>query len=145
MSDPGRLGGDDRLTQWLNLLRELVLSCRIASGRGYRYRIGTAGTTLDIDAGGGGAGQSAIRYRGTYSPTETYTRGDIVRVQTGASQGVWICVGDGLPAGTPPVFPEPITTGGTNNWDMWVFGVQASVDCQNGNRVIYLNASQPIT
>lgn len=93
---------------------------------------------------GGSAVKSVLTYRGTYDAGFTYNQFDLVRVQTGTSQGVWICVSTTPIFNKPPVFPEPITTGGVNLWDMFNFGVQASVTCQGANSTVYINASAPL-
>lgn len=109
------------------------------------------GTAQDVIAGtstklvrvrlSAAAATGAVTYRGLYDATISYNRGDIIRMQSGTSQGIWICVVDGLLAGTEPLFPEPVSTGGTNNWDMITFGINVTVGCTAGvTGTFYINA-----
>lgn len=100
----------------------------------------------DVVSSGGATGSNALspsgmNYRGSYSPTTVYLYGDVVRVQAGSGQGVWVNVSTGS-FNVRPVFPEPVITGGTNTWDMITFGVQAYSDCSAGvNVTVFSNQS----
>jgi hypothetical protein len=96
-------------------------------------------TTQAVTVGTGG-----VNYRGTYSSSTSYSVGDVVRVQTGTSQGVWICVLDNPTSSHPPTFPEPVTIGGTNYWEMLAFGVTTVNVCISGTGYnLPVNAGQP--
>lgn len=95
----------------------------------------TSGTKLiRVQLGGDGGGSTAgIRYRGTWSGTEAYVLGDIVRKQTGADQGLYICTTSG--SGLEPSYPE------NAGWDIWAFGPAQITRCAGGTDVItYINA-----
>lgn len=103
--------------------------------------VGSELTLMDLGLGRTWIG-TIVNYRGTYNTATAYNPGDVVRQQSGASQGVWIRVGTGATTGTDPVFPEPSTTGGTNVWEMWTFGIQSDTSCASGTGVTqYFNAS----
>ncbi len=87
----------------------------------------------------GGVGGSGIQYKGEYNDSASYYFGNIVRKQSGPSQGVWICVATSSVIGVPPLFPEPVSYGGVNTWDMFTFGVQVQNSCPSG--FIYMNSS----
>jgi hypothetical protein len=89
---------------------------------------------------GGGGG---MNYKGTYNSSTTYAVGDVVRVQSGSSQGVWVCVIANPGSGHQPTFPEPATTGGTNYWEMFTFGIQETSVCAGGSKTVYINATAP--
>lgn len=108
----------------------------------------TTGKTFIIKpTRGGTTNASTLNYRGTYAATETYEKGDIVRVMTGNSQGVWISVSVAPLINVPPVFPEPASTVTTppsvNKWEIFALGIQMTNVCQNGNKVVYINATAP--
>ncbi|MDB6022936.1 MAG: hypothetical protein JWQ04_2793 [Pedosphaera sp.] len=86
---------------------------------------------------------AASTYRSTYVSSATYAQGDIVRVQSGTSQGVWVCVIANPGAGHQPTYPEPATTGGTNYWEMWTFGIYCTSVCDDGSKTVDINATAP--
>lgn len=94
-------------------------------------------------SGGSGSGSGTLNYRGTYDPLITYSQFDIVRVQAGNSQGIWIRVAAGAATGVDPVFPEPVTAGGTNTWDMWTFGIKNTGVCSGSGTTVFANMSNP--
>jgi hypothetical protein len=92
------------------------------------------GEGASVPCGGGGT----MNYRGTYDPGVTYNKFDVVRKQSGPSQGVWISVNDTPMTGTDPAWTEP---GGT--WELLAFGVQATSVCSGGTKTVYFNALPP--
>lgn len=84
-----------------------------------------------------------MNYKGTYNTAISYSAGDVTRVQSGTSQGVWICSATSSIVGIPPVFPEPLSVGsGSQQWDMFVFGVQQTNNCVSGiNSIVYINSN----
>lgn len=87
--------------------------------------IGDSGPALlPLAMGGSSTSQtSGMNYRGTYDNANSYAAGDVVRVRSGTSQGIWVCVIDQPASGSAPVYPEPADSSGTNNWDMLAFGI----------------------
>lgn len=87
--------------------------------------------------GGGG-----LIYRGTFDQGQAggYHVNDIVRVRSGGSQGVFICILDN-PISTDtglciaPAYPE------NTYWDMWAFGVKEVNICNNGDGHLYIQSS----
>ncbi len=139
---------DPEFARFLDNLLDRIRRVTPRSSATVRVKESAQGTTFEVlpaAAAGGGTG-NVVWDPNPYDPTKSYKAFTMLRCQTnagGASQGVWIAVKD-APAGTVPTFPEPATTGGVTTWQMVCFGVQASVDCQNGNKVIFINASAPV-
>jgi hypothetical protein len=78
-----------------------------------------------------------MSYAGTYSTGSTYYAGQVVRVFTGNSPGLWICVATGSVQNVAPVYPEPAITGGINTWELFTLGVETSNICIGGNKIFY--------
>ena len=97
-----------------------------------------------MDLGLGRSLGSGMLYLGDYDSTQTYTSGNVVRLSDGSvNAGVWICVKTAT-ASNPPTYPEPATTGGTNYWELFAFGVQAENVCYGGStKTTYINATPP--
>lgn len=137
---------DPELAAFLNDLLAEIRSLKPLSSPSVGFNRTANGFTAQAKVNPpGGNAKGILTYRGTYDPTKSYNQFDIVRVQTGTSQGVWISVSPTPLLNDPPVFPEPVTVGGANKWEMWSFGVQASVNCQGGSATVFVQASGPIT
>ena len=88
---------------------------------------------VPLSSGGGGGGTGNMNYRQLYNSTTTYSFGDVVRVLSGSSQGVFVCVSSTPVVGVAPVFPEPMASGGTNTWDCLALGVGQFGGCAGGS------------
>jgi hypothetical protein len=84
-----------------------------------------------------GSGNGNMTYRGTYDNTQSYNVGDVVRVRSGSSQGVWVCVVAQAALGSAPVFPEPADSGGTNNWELIGPPISQFTACAQGSDQVF--------
>jgi hypothetical protein len=138
------------LMAWLKRLYHAVLANHILPGSGYRVHRTPRGTILQI-VPGVGAGSGGWNYRSDYDPSKGYGKDDVVRVRTGSSQGVYICVKNNpvdLNSGTSaaPIYPEPASLNppGENIWEVLSLGVVEQSSCVSSEgKTIYVNASQP--
>jgi hypothetical protein len=147
---PNPVGGSGADAVWFRRIWAAIRANKILPGRGYKRKQTTDGVILEIEPGGGG-GEGAFGYRGTFDPNDPkgYAKNDIVRVRSGTAQGVWVAVIDVPKDATTqtwvaPVFPEPAdqTPPSVNVWEMFALGVQEINQCSGGtNKKVYVNAS----
>jgi hypothetical protein len=132
---PGDIGGDHPLGPWLNKLKRAVMRRTLLSAVGNDIKESTAGFTLTAKTKKGGGG-GALNYRGNFVLGTSYEEGDIVRVTSGPTRGLFCCVLANN--SVVPVYPEPATPA----WHLWTFSPQLRYDCQSGiTTQIYLMAS----
>jgi hypothetical protein len=122
-------GSTGRVAKWRKFV---VLDA--ATGEPYQVVIAaSAEEDTDVTISGG------MNYRGTWSSSTAYNLEDVVRVLSGANQGVWVCVTANT--NEAPVWPEP--TSGTVYWNMLAFGALATSVCDGGSKTSYVNATPP--
>jgi hypothetical protein len=105
-------------------------------GNETKFKLSPAGLVLvlakSLFAGGGSGG---MNYRGTYDITKIYAVQDVVRVRSGSSQGVWICVvANGAPTPQAPTWPEPhdVDISKPNYWEMLALPPKSYTGCSGG-------------
>jgi hypothetical protein len=98
-------------------------------------RHGSRGTSLELKTKLQNmlAAISGMNYRSDYDAGKSYAKGDVVRVRSGAYQGVYVCV-VAATAGTSPIFPEPAdaTPGATTYWEILNLGIRQLNVCSGG-------------
>lgn len=71
MNFPNELSGTHPLASWGNKLLRAAKASRISNGVGYKTRMGSDGTILEVGAGDSSVAASS-NYRGLYNPDSSY-------------------------------------------------------------------------
>lgn len=142
ITPPGEPTPNNPLASWCLKLLRFCVAARLLPGVGYKLKTTSVGTFLEIEPAKGG-GTSGVTYKGTFDQTKSYKKDEVVRVKSGASQGVFICITDNpidQQSGfcIAPAWPE------NSYWDMFAFGPKVLNVCRsNADAAIYAQASEP--
>ena len=86
--------------------------------------------TWTMASGPLGTGSGTLNYRDLYNSANSYNTNDMVVVRSGTSQGVYVCLQNGVTSSNPPTWPEP---GGTVYWRLLNLGVITLSVCSGGS------------